>query len=44
VLTALTMISNNQAHGHRAAGIELQFSRNDEKGRRMVSVLCSAQV
>jgi hypothetical protein len=28
----------------RAAGIELQFSRNDEKGRRMVSVLCSAQV
>ena len=29
----------------RAAGIELQFSRNDEQGRRMVSVLlCAAQV
>jgi hypothetical protein len=28
----------------RAAGIELQFSRNDEQGRRMVSVLCVAQV
>ena len=28
----------------RAAGIELQFSRNDEHGRRMVSVLCAAQV
>ena len=29
----------------RAAGIELQFSRNDEQGRRMVSVLlCAPQV
>ena len=28
----------------RAAGIELQFSRNDEQGRRMVSVLCAAHV
>ena len=29
----------------RAAGIELQFSRNDERGRRMVSVLlCAAEV
>jgi len=28
----------------RAAGIELQFSRNDEQGRRMVSVLCVAHV
>jgi len=29
----------------RAAGIELQFSRNDEQGRRMVSVLlCATQV
>ena len=26
----------------RAAGIELQFSRNDERGSRMVSVLCAA--
>jgi hypothetical protein len=28
----------------RAAGIELQFSRNDEQGMRMVSVLGAAQV
>lgn len=33
------------AQAIRAAGIELQFSRNDEQGRRMVSVLlCAAQV
>ena len=28
----------------RAAGIELQFGRNDEQGRRMVSVLNAARV
>ena len=28
----------------RAAGIELQFSRNDEQGRRIISVLGAAQV
>ena len=28
----------------RAAGIELQFSRNDQQGRRMVSVVAVAQV
>ena len=28
----------------RAAGIELQFSRNDEQGRRMVSLLGAARV
>ena len=27
----------------RAAGIELQFSRNDQQGRRMVTVLCASQ-
>ena len=28
----------------RAAGVELQFNRNDVQGRRVVSVLCTAQV
>ena len=28
----------------RAAGIELQFSRNDEQGRRIISVLGAAQI
>jgi len=30
--------------GLRAVGIELQFGRNDEQGRRMVSVLDAARV
>jgi len=28
----------------RAAGIELQFSRNDQQGRRMVSMVAAAQI
>ena len=36
------MISNTLAHGPnlRAAGAELQFSRNDMQGRRVVYVGC----
>jgi hypothetical protein len=44
LLTALTMILNNQAHGHRAAGVELQFSRNDVPDRRVISVIGAAQI
>src|SRR5271169_5503149 len=40
----LGYVLRRMATNLRAAGIELQFSRNDEQGRRMVSVLCAAQV
>ena len=41
---ALSNAIRRMATNLRAAGIELQFSRNDEQGRRIVSVLGAAQV
>ena len=44
---AANILSNalrRMAPSLRAAGIELQFGRNDEQGRRMVSVLNAARV
>ena len=41
---ALSNAIRRMATHLRAAGIELQFSRNDEQGRRIVSVLGAAQV
>jgi hypothetical protein len=43
-LNALGNALRRIATNLRAAGIELQFSRNDQQGMRMVSVVAAAQI